>query len=152
MGDYDVNRRKIHALMRAHGLSDSSDNDAYGSFTAFLLDPCNSICLQRYLILCSGYVPYKDAVCLLEELLREAEFSSTGNYTYRKLFQLDTAWYPFFKENAYPHPSGQPFPREPRRGVDKDYVDAIMKLKAGPPLRTLDEAIALWCLARVPAP
>lgn len=142
MGGYDANRKKVYKLLKTNGLTENED------FRSFLLDPCNSIFLQSYLIICSGYLPMKQVEAKLKDILSEIKFIQLGNYTFRKLFTMDEEWCEFFKENAYPHPSGQRVDGEARRGVDKEYVDSIMALKIGPPARTMDDAILELCLRK----
>ena len=125
------------------------NNDMYHKLFSFLSEPCNSIYLQSYLIMCSGHMKAKEIAPRLKEILDEIEFIDRGHYTFRKLFTIDQEWCEFFKENAYPHPSGQRHVDERRRGVDKLYVDEIMELKYGNPPRSMDEAICEACLRKL---
>lgn len=48
-------------------------------------------------------------------------------YTFKQLYEIDSEWYSFFKENT--DPSGNVNDGEGRIGVDKQYVDDIMQIK-----------------------
>jgi len=92
----------------------------------------------------------KDVLPRLNDLVAEMDFKKDG-YTYRDIFNMDQDWEGYFKENAYPHPSGQRrSSNDMRRGVDKEYVDFIMEVKKGPPVLALDEAIEKACMLKYP--
>lgn len=141
----DLNRKKVHQLLKKEGI-DNLSLEGHQALSEYLLDPCNNISLQQYFIICSGTMPLKVTEQKLAEIVKEMRFRRDG-YTYRDLFNMDQDWEPFFAENAYPYPSGQRRNIDDARlGVDKNKVDTIMKLKSGPPALSMDHAITLACL------
>jgi hypothetical protein len=144
---YDKNRLKIGELMKTFGIDNMSPG--HKKFCQFILDPINSIYLQDFFIICSGYMSFQEAKTKLLEILDIICFKNTG-YTYRDIFFIDREWEEFYKENAYPFPSGQrKSPHtDPRRGVDKDKMDQIMKIKRGPPEIDLEQAILQHSLSQ----
>lgn len=137
--NYDRNRRMVHRIMKEYNL------ETHRKLTEFLLHPNNVPYLQSYLIICSGYMNIKEVIPRLDDLMAEVKFVESG-YTYRDLFNLDPDWSDYFKENAYPYPSGQRRSNNDlRRGVDREYVDYIMDIKRGPPPLCLDDAIVKAC-------
>lgn len=148
MSNYDTNRLRIQKLLKEFGIDNLSNKHV--RFKEFILHPNNTIYLQLYLIICSGYMDYKEAVIRLRDLIAEMDFKKDG-YTYRDIFNMDQEWVDYFKENAYPYPSGQRRSEsDARRGVDKAYVDFIMSVKKGPPSLNLDDAIIKACEIKYP--
>lgn len=147
---YDKNRIEIFKIMQEHNIHNGSTS--HQKLRTFLLDPDNSCYLQSYFIICSGYLDQEIATQKLKDLVAEMEFVNNGNYSYRSLFNIDPEWGDFFKENAYPHPSGQRKLHlgDYRRGVDKEYVDFIMEIKKDSPDLNLEQAIIKACHARYP--
>lgn len=146
--NYDKNRKLIYKLMKEYGIHNGSEK--YKRLFTFLLNENNAVYLQLYLIICSGYMSVKEVIPRLEDLVAELEFTRDG-YTYRDLFNMDSDWSDYFKENAYPYPSGQRKSKsDKRRGVDREYVDFIMSVKKGPPPVDLEQAICNACKLRYP--
>lgn len=145
----DRNRRQVQIFLKREGI-DNLSLPGHQELSDYLLDPKNNISLQQYFIICSGSIKPSDAHQKLTEIIKEMRFRNDG-YTYRDLFSMDQEWESFFRENAYPHPSGQRRNLDDARlGVDKEKVDSIMKLKSGPPILTLEDAITMACLNALP--
>lgn len=142
------NLKKIKNVMKRMNIDNFSG--MHCTLRDFLLDPKNSVYLQSFMIICSGYMDLSECETRLSEIIKDIEFKMAGGYTYRDLFYMDPDWGEYFKENAYPFPSGQrKSTNDVRRGVDKAYVDEIMKIKEGPPPKNLDEAILEACEIKV---
>lgn len=139
---YDRKRKDFQCIMKQHGITHGTTR--YEQLIHFLDDPTNSPYLQSYYILCTGYLSNKEIHQRVQDLVAELEFTTEDNYSYRKLFDIDNEWYPYFKENAYP--SGQRRSSyDKRRGVDKSHIDRIMVRRRGPPVIPLEDAIVKEC-------
>lgn len=126
--------------MRESGIRHGSVK--YEQLRHFLNDPTNSPYLQLYYLLCAGYMDNDEVIKKTQDLIDELTFLYAGHYSYRKLFQLDGEWYEYFKENAWP--TGQRrTTRDERRGVDREEVDTIMRIKKGPPPVNLENAMIM---------
>lgn len=145
--DYDSNRKKINKILKMYNIHNTSEK--YNDFVTFILKPENSIYLQSFMIICSGFLPVEEVKKRLDDMIIEMKFIDEGNYTFRELFNIDKEWEEYFKENAYPNPSGQRREYEKRRGVNKEYVDDIMKLKNGPPKIPMEKAIYKSTINRI---
>jgi hypothetical protein len=141
---YEKNKMHVLNLLKNAGIDNMSAG--HRQFSDYLMNN-NDIVLQQYLIMCAGYFNPKEAQDRLSAMIREMNFCKEG-YTYREVFQMDQDWIPFFYENAYP--SGQRRHLDDKRmGVDKSKVDRIMKVKTGPPVVSLDDAIVAVCLMSI---
>lgn len=144
---YDKSRKSFDNIMKDNGIRHGTIK--YEQLRHFLDDPANSPYLQLYYNLCTGYMDPSEVSERAQDLVTELEFVYGGNYSYRKLFSLDEHWYEYFKENAWP--CGARKEHDRRRGVDREQVDHIMRIKSGPPPITLERAIVLQCEKRYSA-
>lgn len=94
-------------------------------FFMFLIDD-NFNLFSKWFDICCARRDFKKKLKELDALLN---FCSNNNnmIPFDKLFELDSEWYLFYKENAYKN--GQPKPGEKRLGVDKNTVNDIMIVK-----------------------
>lgn len=134
----DHSRLLFSRMMKEEGVDQLGYK--YFDFVLFLSDPLNGYYLQLYYLLLSGYMNEQDVLERGRELLDE--FSYEG-CSYRYLFSLDFGWYEYYKENAWA--SGLRRLRESRRGVCKEEVMRIMRIKRGPPELDLESAISGYC-------
>jgi len=141
MTDWDRNRKAFKQLMLNSGLY--SNNIRRLLFDNFLTAAENSVYLQLYYLLCSGYVAGTELKQKFQQLTRAFDFVISGNYIYTTLFKLDPAWREFFKENAYP--SGQNRLSEKRLGVDRHHVDRVHRIKNTGEGCNLEDAIVIDC-------
>lgn len=142
---HDRNRKYFSQVMRDNGIIHGTV--AYEHLRHFLDDSDNSPYLQLYYNLCTGYFDIKEIDAMTMDLINELNFIYTEcNYSYRKLFNLDPEWYDYFKENAWP--TGQRKCQDRRRGVDREQIDDIMRIRTGPPRIELEKAIVLQCQKR----
>lgn len=140
---YDQNRLLFDQLMKESGISHGSIK--YELLRNFLEDPVNSPYLQTYYLLCAGYLNVEDVREKTKDLIDELDFINNGHYSYRKLFTLDFGWYEYFKINAWPTGQRRLERGDRRRGVDREDVDSIMRIRTGPPPIDLETAIVVHC-------
>ena len=116
----DANLIKIQSRIKQHniGVGQLFHKDFY-SFLEIHPDM-----YQRYIILTTARHPFSmdemDSIVKVFHKVRNL-------YTFKQLYAIDPEWYLFFKENTDQH--GTTKPGEGRVGVDKHYVDNIMKIK-----------------------
>lgn len=117
---YDEGWISIHTRMKHHevGVGQKLHKDFY----AFL--DANPIMYARYMTLVQN--PHQFSVSEVDNIIKEFVKYRTL-YTFKQLYEIDTEWYLFFKENTDQY--GNAHPEENRVGVHKTYVNDIMKIK-----------------------
>ena len=93
----DEKREKIFNILKEHGFTVSQTE--HSNFYKFILESYNTICYQKFIVLCCGMYDEEETFKLLNKIINKY-YSRNDIICFHDLYKLDKEWYEFFKENT----------------------------------------------------
>jgi hypothetical protein len=120
----DVLRVQLFKYLQIHNLTITKRD--YFNFYNFINNEENDEMLSIYLNVLIGMYSKRDSLKILDDLIIEYD-KLNKLYTFKQLYQIDPNWHEYYKENT--DVNGIKKKKERRKGVKKDYVNDVMKIK-----------------------